>query len=120
MCSSDLIGTALFLSLMAHKQLSATALRATYPDYYISKNKIQIADPSVIDGLLSAVQAHYADEQINTSDGLRVDFEAEKKWFVLRKSNTEPIIRIYAEARNEHDADALAQEVIGIIQAKLG
>ena len=115
-----LIGTALFLSLMAHKQLSATALRATYPDYYISKNKIQIADPAVIDSLLEAVKAHYSKEQINTSDGLRVDFEADKKWFVLRKSNTEPIIRIYAEARDEHSADALAQEVIDIIQAKLG
>ena len=114
-----LIGTALFLSLMAHKQLKATELRSIYPDYYISKNKIQISDPSVIDGLLSAVQAHYAKEQINTSDGLRVDFESEKKWFVLRKSNTEPIIRIYAEARDEHAANALAQEVIGIINKQL-
>ena len=114
-----LIGAALMLSLMAQKKLSATALRATYPDYFISKNKIQIADPSVIDSLLEAVKAHYADEQINTSDGLRVDFEAKKEWFVLRKSNTEPIIRIYAEARDEARADALAKEVIAIIREKL-
>ena len=114
-----LIGTALFLSLMAHKGLKATALRATYPDYYISKNKIQIADPAVIDSLLETVKAHYSQEQINTSDGLRVDFEADKKWFVLRKSNTEPIIRIYAEARDERTADALAQEVIDIINKQL-
>ncbi len=114
-----LIGTALFLSLLAQKKLSATALRATYPDYYISKNKIQISDPAIIDSLLEAVKEHFSNEQINTSDGLRVDFDADKKWFVLRKSNTEPIIRIYAEARNEADADALAGEVITIINTKL-
>ena len=114
-----LIGTALFLSLMAQKKLSATALRATYPDYYISKNKIQISDPSVIDSLLEAVKEHFINEQINTSDGLRVDFDAEKKWFVLRKSNTEPIIRIYAEAGDVETADALAKEVIDIINTKL-
>ena len=114
-----LIGTALFLSRMAQKKLSATALRATYPDYYISKNKIQISDPSVIDSLLEAVKEHFINEQINTSDGLRVDFDAEKKWFVLRKSNTEPIIRIYAEAGDVETADALAKEVIDIINTKL-
>ena len=114
-----LIGTALFLSLMAQKRLSATALRATYPDYYISKNKIQISDPAVIDSLLEAVKEHFTDEQINTSDGLRVDFDSDKKWFVLRKSNTEPIIRIYAEARDEKTADSLAQEVIDIIKARI-
>jgi len=114
-----LIGTALFLSNMAHKKLSASALRATYPDYFISKNKIQISDPSVIDGLLDAVHNHFASEKCNTEDGLRVDFDAEKKWFVLRKSNTEPIIRIYAEAQDEKKADELAQEVITIINAKL-
>ena len=114
-----LIGTALFLSLMAQKKLSATALRTTYPDYYISKNKIQISDPSVIDSLLEAVKEHFINEQINTSDGLRVDFDAEKKWFVLRKSNTEPIIRIYAEAGDVESADALAKEVIDIINTKL-
>jgi len=114
-----LIGTALFLSNMAHKKLSASALRATYPDYFISKNKIQISDPSVIDTLLEAVHKHFANEKCDTSDGLRVDFDADKKWFVLRKSNTEPIIRIYAEARDEKSADALAEEVIGIINAIL-
>ena len=112
-----LIGTALFLSNMAHKKLTASALRATYPDYFISKNKIQISDPSIIDGLLAAVHKHYENERTNTSDGLRVDFESEKKWFVLRKSNTEPIIRIYAEARSQKEADSLAQQVRGIINS---
>lgn len=112
-----LIGTALFLSNMAHKKLSASALRATYPDYFISKNKIQISDPSTVDSLIEAVHRHYAAEKCNTSDGLRVDFEAGRKWFVLRKSNTEPIIRIYAEAPTETSADALAREVIEIIKS---
>lgn len=114
-----LIGTALFLSNMAHKKLSASALRATYPDYFISKNKIQISDPSVTDSLIDAVHEHFADEKCNTSDGLRVDFEAERKWFVLRKSNTEPIIRIYAEAPLQDSADALAEEVMDIIDNTL-
>lgn len=114
-----LIGTALFLSNLARRKMSASALRATYPDYFISKNKIEIADPSVIDSLLEAVHRHFAKERCNTSDGLRVDFDAEKKWFVLRKSNTEPIIRIYAEARDEKSADALANEVIDIIKSIL-
>ena len=114
-----LIGTALFLSNMAQKGLKATELRATYPDYYISKNKIQVASQEVIGKLLEAVRKHFADEKCDTSDGLRVDFEAEKKWFVLRKSNTEPIIRIYAEAPGKEAADALAQEVISIINAIL-
>jgi phosphomannomutase len=113
-----LIGAALFLSNMAHKKLSASALRATYPDYYLSKNKIEISDPAVIDSLLEAVKKHYSAERITTIDGLRVDFDTEKKWFVLRKSNTEPIIRIYAEAPTETVAEALAQEVIRVLSSE--
>ena len=110
-----LIGAALFLSHLAHKNLSASALRATYPDYYLSKNKIEISDPKVIDSLLEKVEKHYSAERITTIDGLRVDFDEDRKWFVLRKSNTEPIIRIYAEAPTEAAAEALAQEVISIL-----
>ena len=110
-----LIGAALFLSHLAHKNLSASALRATYPDYYLSKNKIEISDSGVIDSLLEKVEKHYSAERITTIDGLRVDFDEERKWFVLRKSNTEPIIRIYAEAPTEGVAEALAQEVISIL-----
>lgn len=110
-----LIGAALFLSLMAQKKLAASALRATYPDYFLSKNKIEISDPSVIDSLLEVVKNHYVAERITTIDGLRVDFDQERKWFVLRKSNTEPIIRIYAEAPTEAAAETLAQEVISLL-----
>ena len=110
-----LIGVALFLSNMAHKKLSATALRATYPDYFVSKNRIEMSDPAQIEAALAAVEKHFAGAVVNKMDGLRIDFEAERKWFVLRKSNTEPIIRIYAEAPTEAVADALAQEVIKVI-----
>ena len=110
-----LIGVALFLSNMAHKKLSATGLRATYPDYFVSKNRIEMSDPAQIEAALAAVEKHFAGAAINKMDGLRIDFEAERKWFVLRKSNTEPIIRIYAEAPTEAVADALAQEVIKVI-----
>ena len=110
-----LIGVALFLSNMAHKKLSATALRATYPDYFVSKNRIEMSDPAQIESSLAKVEKHFAGAAINKMDGLRIDFEEERKWFVLRKSNTEPIIRIYAEAPTEAVADALAQEVIRVI-----
>ncbi len=110
-----LIGVALFLSNMAHKKLSATALRATYPDYFVSKNRIEMSDPAQIEAALQAVEKHFAGASINKMDGLRIDFEQARKWFVLRKSNTEPIIRIYAEAPTESVADALAQEVIKVI-----
>ena len=110
-----LIGVALFLSNMAHKKLSATALRATYPDYFVSKNRIEMSDPAQIEAALQTVEKHFAGASINKMDGLRIDFEQERKWFVLRKSNTEPIIRIYAEAPTETVADTLAQEVIKVI-----
>ena len=113
-----LIGVALFLSNMAHKKQSATALRATYPDYFVSKNRIEMSDPAQIEAALQAVEKHFAGASINKMDGLRIDFEQARKWFVLRKSNTEPIIRIYAEAPTESVADALAQEVIKVINSK--
>lgn len=111
-----LIGTALFLSNLAHKKMKVTELRKTYPDYFISKNKIEMSDPAEIEAALAKVEKYYSNEKINKMDGLRIDFEAERKWFVLRKSNTEPIIRIYAEAPAMDAADALAQEVIAIIK----
>lgn len=111
-----LIGTALFLSNLAHKKLSATALRATYPDYFVSKNKIEMSDPAQIEAALEAVEKHFAGAVVNKMDGLRIDFEDERKWFVLRKSNTEPIIRIYAEAPTEAVAEELAREVIRVIE----
>ncbi len=120
-----LIGTALFLSNLAHKRLSASGLRATYPDYFVSKNRIEMSDPAQIEAALDNVERYYETRpvmpgsdraSVNKLDGLRIDFEAERKWFVLRKSNTEPIIRIYAEAPTEAVAEALAQEVIQVIE----
>ncbi len=110
-----LIGTALFLSNMAHKKLSASALRATYPDYFVSKNRIEMSDPAKIEEALTKVENYFAGAAVNKLDGLRIDFEDERKWFVLRKSNTERIIRIYAEAPSEAAAEDLAQEVIRVI-----
>ncbi len=110
-----LIGTALFLSILAHKKVSASTLRATYPDYFVSKNKIEMSDPAQIEAALDAVEKHFAGAAVNKLDGLRIDFEQERKWFILRKSNTEPIIRIYAEAPTEAAAEAVAQEVIAVI-----
>lgn len=112
-----LIGTALFLSNLAHKKLPVSALRATYPDYSVSKNKIEMSDPAAIEAALDTVEAYFSGiPSISRLDGLRIDFEDERKWFVLRKSNTEPIIRIYAEAPTEAAADALAGEVIRLIR----
>ena len=111
-----LIGTALFLSNMAQKGLSASKLRKTYPDYFIAKKKISLADPAQADKIFEALKVKYASEKINTLDGVRIDFEAERKWVILRKSNTEPIIRIYAEAPAEKQAEALADEVIAVAE----
>lgn len=109
-----MVGVALFLSNMAHKKLSAKQLRATYPDYYIAKNKIQLSDPAMIDKILEGLKQAYASENINTIDGVKISFEAERKWVHLRRSNTEPIIRIYAEAPTKEDAEALGERVVAL------
>ena len=109
-----LIGVALFLSHLAHKKLSASALRATLPDYYISKNRIELPNASAADKVFEAVKKKYAHEKLTTIDGVRVDFEADKMWVILRKSNTEPIIRVYAEAPVEVVSQAIAEEIIDV------
>jgi phosphomannomutase len=111
-----LIGIALFLTHLAKSKLKTSALRKTYPAYFISKKKIELTPQINVDKVLEEVRAKYAQEKINTSDGVKIDFEAEKEWVHLRKSNTEPIIRIYAESQNEKKADALAQRIITDIQ----
>ena len=115
-----MVGVALFLSNMAHKGLSATELRATYPDYYIAKNKIQLSDSSLIDKILNGLKEAYANEDINTLDGVKISFESERKWVHLRRSNTEPIIRIYAEAPTKEAAEALAGRVIALANDIIG
>jgi phosphomannomutase len=105
-----LVGIALFLSLMAEKKLSASALRASYPQYFISKNKIELTPDIDVDLVLASMAKKYQHENINTVDGVKIDFD--KEWVHLRKSNTEPIIRIYSESENEQKANDLAKQII--------
>jgi len=111
-----LIGIALFLTHLAKSKLKASELRKTYPAYFISKNKIELTPQINVDQVLEKVKQKYAAEKINTIDGVKIDFETEKEWVHLRKSNTEPIIRIYAESQNEKKADELAQRIINDIK----
>jgi phosphomannomutase len=94
--------------------MKVSELRATYPEYVIAKNKIELSDNALIDSILNKVKEAFADEDINTIDGVKISFESRKEWIHLRRSNTEPIIRIYAEAATKEEADALAQKVIDI------
>lgn len=111
-----LMGIALFLTHLAKSKMKASELRKTYPAYFISKNKIELTPQINVDKVLEEVKKKYAAEKVNTIDGVKIDFEAEKEWVHLRKSNTEPIIRIYAESQNEKKADALAQRIIDDIK----
>ena len=115
-----MVGVALFLSNLAHKKMSVSELRKTYPQYIITKNRIDLSDSSLIDKILNEVKAVYANENVNTIDGVKVSFENRKEWVHLRRSNTEPIIRIYAEAATEEAANALAAEVIDIAKKIIG
>jgi phosphoglucosamine mutase len=101
-----LVGVALFLSLLAKKGVKASELRGEYPAYFMSKNKIALTPTTDVDGLLEAMAKKYASEQVNRIDGVKIDFA--DSWVHLRKSNTEPIIRIYTEAKMQAEADALA------------
>ena len=115
-----MVGVALFLSNLAHKKMSVSELRKTYPQYIITKNRIDLSDSSLIDKILNEVKVVYANENVNTIDGVKVSFEDRKEWVHLRRSNTEPIIRIYAEAATEEAANALAAEVIDIAKKIIG
>jgi phosphomannomutase len=111
-----LIGIALFLTHLAKSKKKASELRAIYPAYFISKNKIELTPQIDVDKVLEEVKSRYSMEQINTADGVKIDFEKTKEWVHLRKSNTEPIIRIYAESKNEQSAARLAAQIISDIQ----
>ena len=111
----SLVGVALFLSHLAHKKVSCKALRESYPSYFMSKNKIQLTPQIDVDAILKTMANTYANEEVNTIDGVKIDFAEE--WIHLRKSNTEPIIRIYTEAKSQAAADALAERFIGEIKA---
>jgi len=107
-----LIGIALFLTWLAKSGKSCSQLRASYPDYYISKNKIQLTPGINVDKILVAIKEKYKHNPVNDVDGIRIDFEKEKEWVHLRKSNTEPIIRIYAESGNVEKANSLAEKIM--------
>ena len=110
-----LVGVALFLSLLAERGGNVQQLRESYPAYFMSKNKIQLTEQINPDQILKAMEQKYAHQQTTTIDGLKIDFA--DSWVHLRKSNTEPIIRIYTEAKSQKEADALAHRFIEEMQA---
>lgn len=110
----SLVGVALFLSHLANKKISCKQLRDSYPSYFMSKNKIQLTPEIDVDNILATMASVYKNEDVNTIDGVKIDFAEE--WIHLRKSNTEPIIRIYTEAKSQEDADALATRFIDEIK----
>ena len=109
-----MVGVALFLSNLAHKKMKVSELKKTYPEYHIAKNKIELSDKGLIDRILAEVKAAFAGEDINEIDGVKISFESAREWVHLRRSNTEPIIRIYSEAPTLAAAEALASRVIAI------
>ncbi len=109
-----LVGAALFLSHLAKSGLKCSELRKTYPDYFMSKNKIELTPDIDVDALLERLQQKYSTEKVTTIDGVKIDFA--ESWVHLRKSNTEPIIRIYSEAKSEEEAKNIAQKVIQTIK----
>ncbi|MCZ8197072.1 MAG: phosphoglucosamine mutase [Flavobacterium sp.] len=114
----SLVGVALFLTYLANQDKTVAELRASYPQYYMSKNKIELTPQIDVDAILVAMTEKYKNEEINTIDGVKIDFATE--WVHLRKSNTEPIIRIYTEAPTQAEADKLAFRIIDEIKAVAG
>ena len=106
-----LVGIALFLSHVAHEGKKVSEIRKGLPNYFMAKNRVDLDSSTDIDSLLGRVREKYADEQINDIDGVKIDFK--DKWVHLRKSNTEPIIRIYSEAPTLDEAEAIARQIMG-------
>ena len=109
-----LVGIALFLTHLAHSKTSVSALRKTYPDYFISKNKMELPQGLDLDIVFDKIKEKYSAQPINTIDGLKIEFD--KEWVQLRKSNTEPIVRIYSESKDEQTATALSKQLISDIE----
>ena len=114
----SMVGIGLFLSHLAVSGLKCSELRAKYPNYTISKNKIELTPEIDVDDILLKIKEKYSNEQINDVDGVRIDFD--KEWVHLRKSNTEPIIRIYSESKSAERANALAEKIIADIRKIAG
>lgn len=112
-----LVGIALFLSHLAHEGKKVSQLRRTYPQYYIAKNRIDLKPGTDVDSILRKVKDIYRNEEINDIDGVKIDFP--DKWVHLRKSNTEPIIRVYSEASTMEAANAIGQDVMNVITSMI-
>lgn len=110
-----LVGVALFLTLLAKSGKKVSELKKTYPQYEIAKTKLELTPDMDVDKILDAVKQHYSNEKLTTIDGVKIDFE--HGWAHLRKSNTEPIIRIYSEAHTMHEAQKLGEEVKKIVES---
>jgi phosphomannomutase len=110
----SLVGIALFISHYVEKNMKMTALRASYPNYFISKNKIELTPEIDVDEILLLLKEKYKNQPINDIDGVKIEFD--KEWVHLRKSNTEPIIRIYSESSSEETANALAHKIMGDVK----
>ncbi|MGB5941346.1 MAG: phosphoglucosamine mutase [Leeuwenhoekiella sp.] len=110
----SLVGIALFLTHLAKKKISVSELRSEYPAYFMSKNKIELTSDLDVDAILLAFAEKFSDQEVSTVDGVKVDFP--DKWVHLRKSNTEPIIRIYTEAQSQKEADAFAEKMMEVIR----
>ncbi|HIZ05443.1 MAG TPA: phosphoglucosamine mutase [Candidatus Phocaeicola gallistercoris] len=108
-----LVGIALFLSHLAHEGKKVSELRATYPNYFIAKNRIDLTPETDVDAILVKVKELYNGADINDIDGVKIDFP--DKWVHLRKSNTEPIIRVYSEASTMEEADKLGKDIMNIV-----
>ena len=120
-CGRDaMVGVALFLSNLAHKRMKVSEYKKTLPQYFIAKNRIDLSDSALIDRILNAMKETFAGEKVNTIDGVKVDFEQAREWVHLRRSNTEPIIRVYSEAPTMERAVALGQEVVDLARKIIG
>jgi phosphomannomutase len=108
-----LVGIALFLSHLAHEGKTVSELRKTYPEYFIAKNRIDLDANTDVDAILAKVKEMFKDEQVNDIDGVKIDFP--DKWVHLRKSNTEPIIRVYSEAATMADADEIGKKIMDVV-----
>lgn len=108
-----LVGIALFLSLLAQKGKKVSELRQEYPNYFIAKNRIDLTPSTDVDAILEKIKEMYSNEQVNDIDGVKIDFA--DKWVHLRKSNTEPIIRVYSEAATMEEADALGKKLMQVV-----
>ena len=114
-CGRDaMVGVALFLSNLAHLGIKVSEYKKTLPQYAIAKNRIDLSDSALIDKILNAMKERFASEKVTTIDGVKVDFEEKREWVHLRRSNTEPIIRVYSEAPTMERAEALGNEVVAL------